>query len=118
MRPGDDLTADNTLAVTDSTFDDLVINSSGAVVVELWASWCGPCKQQAPIINELAGQFRGRVLVTTVDTMTNSAITARYGVLSIPTLLGFRDGEFQGKLVGAKPKKQLLEYFESLLPDA
>ena len=97
--------------LTDETFEDFVRGSAVPVVVDFWAEWCPPCRAIARSLDELAEEFAGRVAVASVDTDANPDVTRRYRVLSMPTLLTFRDGEPVTGMVGARPKAQLRELF-------
>ncbi len=94
--------------LTDATFDDAISTSSTPVVVDFWAEWCGPCKMVAPILEEIATEQPGlQVMKVNVD--DSPGLAQRFDVMSIPTLIIFKDGEPQKRLVGAKGKGQLLE---------
>lgn len=97
--------------LTEATFDEVVNASAEPVVVDFWAEWCGPCKMIAPVLAEIAEEQAGSVKITKLNVDENPAIAQRYGVMSIPTMLVFRDGEVDRKVVGAKGKAQLLEEF-------
>jgi thioredoxin 1 len=101
--------ADDILTVSDATFDETVGGSSNPVVVDFWAEWCGPCKMIAPALEEIASEHRGKVTVAKLNVDDNPDTARRYDVMSIPTLLIFRDGEPVKRLVGAKGKGQLLQ---------
>lgn len=85
------------------------------LVVDLWATWCGPCRMIAPIVSKLAEEYDGKIVVGKCDVEDNDDIAAAYGVMSVPTLLFFKNGEPVEKKVGALPKNKLKELFESLL---
>ena len=85
------------------------------LVVDLWATWCGPCRMIAPIVSKLAEEYDGKIVVGKCDVEENDDIAAAYGVMSVPTLLFFKNGEPVEKKVGALPKNKLKELFESLL---
>lgn len=104
----------NVTTLTDDNFEDEVLNSDEPVLVDFWATWCGPCRQIAPIVEDLADEFEGRAKVGKVDVDENPQIAQQYGVRSIPTLLFFKDGEVQEQLVGASGKKPLKETLEEL----
>jgi thioredoxin 1 len=95
--------------LTDSTFDEVVKSSDVPVLVDFWAEWCGPCKQVAPVLDELASDHEGKLLVGKLDIDENLEVTARYGVQSIPTLILFKDGEVAERIVGARGKAFLNE---------
>ncbi len=92
--------------VTDSSFDDFV-NKYDVSVIDCWAPWCGPCKMIAPIVEELAQEYKGQIAFGKLNTDENQAISMRYHVMSIPTLLVFKDGELADQIVGAMPKVTL-----------
>ncbi|MCF3964607.1 thioredoxin [Streptomyces fuscigenes] len=94
---------------TDATFDTLVRGPGLPVLVEFTADWCGPCRQLAPVLGALAREEAGRLRVVQIDVDTNPATAAAYGVLSMPTLMVFRDGEPVKSMVGARPKRRLLQ---------
>ncbi len=95
--------------LTEATFDEVVNSATAPVVVDFWAEWCGPCKMIAPILDEIATEQGDSVKITKLNVDENPSIAQRYGVMSIPTLLVFRDGEVDKRIVGAKGKMQLLE---------
>ena len=101
-------------AVTDNTFQAEVLESERLVVVDFWAAWCGPCRVMSPILEELAAE-RPDLRVVKVDVDANQAVAARYGVLSMPTFMVFRDGAPVGQIVGSRPKKRLIADLEHLL---
>jgi thioredoxin 1 len=104
----------NVTTLTDDNFEDEVLNADEPVLVDFWATWCGPCRQIAPIIEDLADEFEGRAKVGKVDVDENPQVAQQYGVRSIPTLMFFKDGEMQEQLVGASGKKPLKEKLEAL----
>lgn len=103
------------LAVTDETFEAAVLASQLPVLVDVWASWCVPCRQVSPIVEQLADEYAGRLLVAKVDADANPATVERLGVVSIPTLALFRGGEVVATLVGARPKPQIVAAVEEVL---
>ena len=95
------------IAVTDKTFDELVLKNSGTVVVDFWAEWCGPCKMIAPVLEDLAKELDGKLTVSKLDVDHNQSTAMAYGVMSIPTLLVFKNGQPVDRIVGFQPKPQL-----------
>jgi len=93
----------NALAVTEQSFDSEVLQSTVPVLVDFWAAWCGPCRQIAPAVEEIATEYAGRVKVLKLDVDENPEVSGRYNVLGIPTLLLFKGGSVVERLVGAPP---------------
>ena len=98
----------NTVKVTDATFVDEVLTSEKPVLVDFWATWCGPCKMVAPVLEEIAGEKAGSLTVAKLDVDANPATARDFQVVSIPTMILFRDGEPVKRIVGAKGKAALL----------
>ena len=98
-----------------TTFDEVVGSASEPVVVDFWAEWCGPCKMIAPILDEIATEMEGKIKVAKINVDDAPDIARRYEVMSIPTLLVFRDGEVAKRIVGAKPKGALVEELNEFL---
>ncbi|MFJ1596963.1 thioredoxin [Streptomyces sp. NPDC088261] len=109
------ITIDGVDAVTDADFDTVVIRAELPVLVEFTADWCPPCRQLAPVLSAVAAEEAGRLKIVQLDVDTNPGITTRYGVLAMPTLLLFRDGEPVKSMVGARPKRRLLEELADVL---
>jgi len=103
------------VAVTDQTFEEEVLRSGVPVLVDFWAEWCAPCRMIAPILEELAQEYEGRVKVAKLDVDTNPRTAMAYGVRAIPTLLLFKDGQPVDQIVGAVPKAQLKRRLEAVL---
>ena len=104
---------DLTKEFTDDNFETEVIKSAKPVLVDFWAEWCGPCRQIAPAVDEIAAEYKGRAIVGKVNVDENSDSPQTYGIRSIPALLIFKNGEVVDKLVGAVPKSQLKEKLEA-----
>ena len=100
---------------TDNNFDSDVINSDVPVLIDFWAVWCGPCKAIAPIIEEVANEFEGKVKVGKVDVDQNQDTAMKYGVRSIPTLLVIKDGEVVNQIVGAVPKSNITDILNKVV---
>ena len=101
------------LEFTDANFKELVLDSDKPVLVDFWATWCGPCRAIAPVIEELHTEMDGRAFIGKVNVDENSDTPVTYGVRNIPTLLVFKNGEIVDKVVGNQPKSKLVEILES-----
>jgi thioredoxin 1 len=102
--------SENTVAVTDDTFEADVLKATGPVLVDFWAEWCGPCKMIAPALEEIGAEFAGRVTVAKVNIDENPTVPNTYGVRGIPTLIMFKDGKPAATQVGALPKSALKQW--------
>lgn len=103
------------LQITDASFEEAVLKSDKPALVDFGAEWCGPCRTLGPIIEELATEYEGRVVVGKVDVDNNQEFAAKYGVRNIPTVLMFKDGEVVGRQVGVASKKTYNDSLDSLL---
>jgi thioredoxin 1 len=103
------------IEVTDETFEKEVIQSDIPVVVDFWAIWCGPCRTVAPILEQIAEEYSGRIKVAKLDVDHNPNIAVKYGIRSIPTILFFKNGNFSDQIIGAYPKSNFVEKVEALL---
>jgi thioredoxin 1 len=101
--------ADGIVTLTDSTFDEEIAGSAEPILVDFWAEWCGPCKMVSPILEEIATEQAGKIRIAKLNVDENLEISRRFEVMSIPTLILFREGEPAHRIVGAKPKAQLLQ---------
>ncbi|MBT8206946.1 MAG: thioredoxin [Acidimicrobiia bacterium] len=101
--------SENTLTLTAENFDEVLTASETPIVVDFWAEWCGPCKMIAPILDEIAAEQAGKVRIAKLNVDDASEIAMRYGVMSIPTMIKFTDGEVDRRVTGAKAKGQLME---------
>ena len=107
--------AGNISTLTDSTFDEEITGSDVPVLVDFWAEWCGPCKQITPILEEIAVEHDGKLRIAKVNVDENLEIARRFEVMSIPTLVLFKEGVAQRRLIGAKGKGQLLQELEAFI---
>jgi thioredoxin 1 len=101
--------------VTDSSFEADVLKAAGPVLVDFWAEWCGPCRQIAPALEELANTLAAKITVAKINIDENPATPGKYGVRGIPTLMIFKDGQVAATKIGALPKSKLFEWVESSL---
>lgn len=103
------------IEITDDTFEDEVINSELPVLVDFWADWCAPCKMVAPVVEDLAGEFEGKVKVGKLDVDSSPKTAQKYGIRGIPAMLIFKDGEPVDQIVGAVPKAVLKQRLEGAI---
>lgn len=102
----------NILALSDNTFDEDVLKSDIPVLVDYWAEWCGPCKMIAPLLDDVASEYAGRVKVAKLNIDDNQGVPGKYGVRGIPTLMLFKNGEVEATKVGALSKSQLTAFLD------
>ena len=103
------------VTITDDNFEEEVIKSDKPVLIDFWATWCGPCKMIAPIVEEMSIEYEGKAKIGKLDVDSNQQTSIKYGVRSIPTLLLFNAGELKETIIGAVPKAHLVEKLESVL---
>jgi thioredoxin 1 len=96
--------------VSDADFESEVLKASGAVVVDFWAEWCGPCRMIAPALEEISGSLDGKVKIVKLNVDENPQTASKYGVMSIPTLMLFKNGEMASRQVGAAPRQKLEQW--------
>ena len=102
-------------AITDATFEEVVLKSDKPVLVDFWAAWCGPCRMVGPIIDEISSEYEGKAVVGKVDVDANQEFAAKYGVRNIPTVLVFQNGEVVARQVGVAPKQTYTNAIDALL---
>lgn len=107
--------SDKVIHSTDSMFEHEVLKSEIPVLVDFWAEWCGPCRMISPLLDSIAEEYEGRLLIVKIDVDSNNEIPQRYGVRGIPTLVMFKDGASVGDKVGALSKAQLVQFIEEHL---
>ena len=103
------------LKFDEKSFNEEVVKSEIPVIVDFWAEWCGPCHIMSPIIDEVAKEFEGKAKIGKVNVDENQVISSKYGIMSIPTILAFKDGKVIGQLVGARPKKDLVDLINKVI---
>jgi thioredoxin 1 len=107
--------SENIVYVTDDTFDDEIIKAEGPVLVDYWADWCGPCKMIAPILDEIAGEYEGKLKIAKLNIDENPVTPPKFGIRGIPTLMLFKNGNVEATKVGAVSKSQLTAFIDSNL---
>lgn len=103
------------VTITDDNFENEVLQSTEPVLIDFWATWCGPCKMIAPIVEELAGEYQGKAKIGKLDVDENQQTSIKYGVRSIPTILIFKDGKLKDTIIGAVPKPQIVSKLNAAL---
>ncbi len=102
-------------AVDDSNFDEIVLQAKTPVLVDFWAAWCSPCRMVAPVVEELAEEYEGRISFAKLDVDQNPKTASKYGIMSIPTLLLFKNGSPVSNIVGFRPKAELKRSLDAVL---
>jgi thioredoxin 1 len=108
----------NAIHVTDETFDSDVLQSDKLVLTDFWAEWCGPCKMIAPILEDIAVEYEDDLTIAKLDVDDNPGTAMRYGVQSIPTLILFKDGQEETRIIGAMSKERLMSQIRPYLPQS
>jgi len=103
------------LEITDANFEELVLKSDKPVLLDFWAVWCGPCRMVGPLVEEISNEYKGKAVVGKVDVDSNPAVSAKFGIRNIPTILFFKNGEIVDKQVGAVPKQTIAGKLEAIL---
>jgi thioredoxin 1 len=109
------MSGESVIHVDEGTFDTEVLNSDKPALVDFWAPWCGPCRAIAPVLDELASEYKGKVIVAKVNVDENRKLAGNHGVMSIPTMILFKNGKVMDKLIGLVPKERLKELMDKAL---
>jgi thioredoxin 1 len=109
------MSGESVIHVNEGTFDTEVLNSDKPALVDFWAPWCGPCRAIAPVLDELASEYKGKVIVAKVNVDENRKLAGNHGVISIPTMILFKNGKVMDKLIGLVPKERLKELMDKAL---
>ncbi len=107
--------SDNIVQISDASFEEDVLKADGPVLVDFWAEWCGPCKMIAPVLEELADEYNGKLTIAKLNIDSNPETAPKYGVRGIPTLILFKNGQAEGTKVGALSKSQLAAFIDSVI---
>jgi thioredoxin 1 len=107
--------SDNIVQISDASFEQDVLKAAGPVLVDFWAEWCGPCKMIAPVLEELADEYEGKLTIAKLNIDSNIQTAPKYGVRGIPTLMIFKNGEVAGTKVGALSRTQLASFIDSVI---
>jgi thioredoxin 1 len=106
--------SEHLINVTDAEFEDAILKSDVPALVDFWAAWCGPCRQVGPVVEELAGEYAGKIKVAKLNVDENKETPSKYGVRGIPTLMLFKDGQLVDQIVGAVPKSRIKELIDKV----
>jgi thioredoxin 1 len=109
------MSGESVIHVNEGTFDTEVLNSDKPALVDFWAPWCGPCRAIAPVLEELANEYKGKVTVAKVNVDENRKLAGNHGVMSIPTMILFKNGKVMDKLIGLVPKERVKELMDKAL---
>jgi thioredoxin 1 len=107
--------SDHTVQISDASFEQDVLKATGPVLVDFWAEWCGPCKMIAPVLDDLAAEYAGKLTIAKLNIDSNTLTAPKYGVRGIPTLILFKNGKVEGTKVGALSRSQLAAFIDSVI---